>query len=184
MSIRNKPLPPTCLWKSRLDVHTEETCPMPFPGLSWTPAPLAHYLRLPQCPRFTDTCLPCTETSTSAPAVPASLVAWQAKRPEWFSSTWLMCSMVPCEASCTPASSSAGRPFCNHLTWMERGSGHFEASLPWLNDHDQSGMAHLPLTPTHILPVHSLNNSVHTGWWALGSLMPGREDPETVPRWQ
>jgi hypothetical protein len=34
-----------------------------------------------------------------------------------------MCSAVPCESTCTPASSSAGRPFCSHLGWVGRGTG-------------------------------------------------------------
>ena len=153
MSSHDKPLPPTCLWKSRLHIYAEETCPMSFAG--------RHGLQLH---------LPCTETSTSAPAVPASLVAWQAKRPEWFSSTWLMCSRVPCEASCTPTSSSAGRPFCNHLRWTERGWDHHEASPPWLNNHAHTPRSRLTLPspqPTFCLsppwPVRYILDGGHRG---------------------
>lgn len=92
---------------------------------------VAPLLPLPPCPPPTPVSQaahapsPCTDNSTSAPAVPASLVAWQAKRPAWPSSTWSMCSVAPREATCTPASSSAGRPFCSHLRRV--GTGQPEA---------------------------------------------------------
>lgn len=71
---------------------------------------------------------PCTDSSTSAPAVPASFVARQEKRPACSGFTGSMCNVAPCEAICTPGSSSAGRPFCSHLVWVGRQGDHHEVS--------------------------------------------------------
>lgn len=182
---------------------------MPFPGLSgWLHPPQHLGLSLPQNARLPS---PCTDNSTSAPAVPASLVAWQAKRPAWSSSTWSMRSVVPCEVSCTPASSSAGRPFCSQLRCVGRGTGQPEARegrrnrtgqearqhlspvltsrAPWPLSCSWEGK-HLPSPPTSkacSLPVpqptsSGLHHPIRTGSRALGSLRPGREGPGAVLR--